>query len=288
MRLALALALSLLAAPIGAPPPAPSVPPPREPPAVGALTTVDGPCLASAGYQWCAATRACVRLWETPCKDNYDSCADCLASQRQGINIACPRTCDVDPTATACVCPPPPPCPLSVPSTGCRAVAPPTDDCGCAIGCPALRCSEGALCGGFAGGVCESPFVCVATMGPLVADAPGRCVAPCATARDAYGNCIAPGCKVWFDGCNTCRTLGEGTACTERACAAPTTDSARCLDDHDKPAAAGEVCHRFCEDGSAPPVHADCADGLACVAPAGVGFDSCGERASRCVAVDGH
>ena len=52
-------------------------------------------CLISAGYSWCDATESCVRVWETPCPDRFDGCGDCLAKQRQGINIACPMECDV-------------------------------------------------------------------------------------------------------------------------------------------------------------------------------------------------
>jgi len=56
----------------------------------------DNNCLISAGYSWCESSNSCIRSWETPCKDHYTSCDDCLNQQRKGINIACPMSCDVE------------------------------------------------------------------------------------------------------------------------------------------------------------------------------------------------
>ena len=277
------------APPAPARPPAPLLGAPDARGAPGAQTS--DPCLASAGYSWCAATRSCLRQWVTPCPDNFADCKSCLEAQRNGINIACPARCDIltaggeDP----CDCPAVPPCPLMAPAPpGCTVVRAPVDECGCATGCPVVQCGAGQSCGGFAAGVapsCAPPYECVQTMGPMVADAPGQCRAPCATRRDAYGNCIEPGCAVWYDGCNTCHVAPGSTAmaCTEMWCAAPS--AARCLDTTDTVGNEGDVCHRFCEDGSEESVHLRCAAGMECVAPAGVGFDSCGARASRCARV---
>ena len=52
-------------------------------------------CLISAGYTFCESSNLCIRAWETPCSDHYTSCDDCLSKQRNGINIACPISCDV-------------------------------------------------------------------------------------------------------------------------------------------------------------------------------------------------
>jgi hypothetical protein len=55
-------------------------------------------CLVGAGYTWCQSTNSCVRMWETPCEDNFNGCDDCLTKQRTGMNIACPSNCDlIDP-----------------------------------------------------------------------------------------------------------------------------------------------------------------------------------------------
>tara|TARA_Y100001970_G_C14238065_1_gene863145 strand:- start:43 stop:1437 length:1395 start_codon:yes stop_codon:yes gene_type:complete len=53
-------------------------------------------CLISAGYSWCESSNSCIRTWETPCKDHFTSCDDCLNQQRKGRNIACPSNCDVE------------------------------------------------------------------------------------------------------------------------------------------------------------------------------------------------
>ena len=286
----LLIALSWILTVVKAPPPVPSPPLIIGAPAAPG-SSFDAVCLASAGYSWCASTQSCVRQWETPCKDNYANCRECLQSQRDGFNIACPSHCDVDSTEDACTCPPAPPCPLALAAPRCRQKPVEVDTCGCPIACPGFECTRGAECGGFAGTVCTEPFECVATMGPLVADAPGTCVAPCATARDAYGNCIDPGCVVWHDGCNTCHVGADGgaLACTEMMCYDVRYGAGHCVDDTESsPAGKGEVCHRFCEDGSELPVHRECSRGLSCIAPGGVGFDSCGERASRCAAPTGH
>ena len=50
-------------------------------------------CMIGAGYSWCEETRSCIRMWETPCSDNYNDCHDCLNRQRAGENIACPTEC---------------------------------------------------------------------------------------------------------------------------------------------------------------------------------------------------
>ena len=292
----LALVAAALLCPARAPPTPVHAPAPAPLGGPAAPGAADGPCLASAGYSWCAATRSCLRQWETPCPDNFADCKSCLEAQRNGVNIACPGRCDAlalgagaadkDP----CACPAVPPCPRMAPAPpGCTVVRAPVDECGCATGCPAVQCGAGQSCGGFAAGVapsCAPPYECVQTMGPLVADAPGQCRAPCAAGRDAYGNCVEPGCAVWHDGCNTCRVAPGSTAmaCTEMWCAEPPAE-ARCLDVVDAAGAEGDVCLRFCEDGREEPVHLPCAAGLECVAPAGVGFDSCGARASRCARV---
>lgn len=69
-------------------------------------------CLIGAGYTWCESLQSCVRQWETPCRDNYNNCNDCLMQQRKGINIACPEECNmvaIDPMLP--IMPPPVPTP---------------------------------------------------------------------------------------------------------------------------------------------------------------------------------
>ena len=207
--------------------------PPPAPPGRPGEAGLDTPCLASAGYSWCAATESCVRQWETPCSDNYANCAACLKAQRDGINIACPARCDVDDTEAACACPPAPPCPLVARGApGCAAAPPAVDDCGCP-GAPRGGVRRGHQWRLRRPGV-RRAFEYVATMGPLVADA-GDVRRPCHARR--LWQLHRRGCTVWHDGCNTCRVGGTGDAlaCTEmlattrptaRACRTPPSRTA--------------------------------------------------------------
>ena len=60
----------------------------------------DNNCLISAGYSWCEDSQLCIRIWETPCQDNFSDCNDCLKRQRNRENIACPPNCDT--TTVSC------------------------------------------------------------------------------------------------------------------------------------------------------------------------------------------
>lgn len=73
---------------------------------------LDNGCVSDGGYSWCDSLSSCVRIWETPCPDNYDDCPDCLQKQSDGENIACPSECDylaVDPMPPVVI--DPVPCP---------------------------------------------------------------------------------------------------------------------------------------------------------------------------------
>jgi hypothetical protein len=187
-------------------------------------------CLVSAGYTWCQSSNSCIRQWDTPCKDNYLDCHDCLQRQRNGENIACPGTCDnviiEDPCSLGC--PPPVPCPAPPYMPNCEYIPPLADNCGCTVGCGTSRCNplisqERETCGGFmAPGyshTCADGLECANTMGPLIADAPGTCQPVCATFRDSWGNCVDENCLEWNDGCNTCSIVNNAlTECTEEVC----------------------------------------------------------------------
>ena len=190
----------------------------------------DHNCLIGAGYSWCESSQECIRQWETPCKDNYSDCHNCLQRQRNGENIACPLTCDnvmiQDPCSLGC--PPPVPCPAPPYMPNCEYIPPQTDNCGCSVGCGTSRCTsqisqEGETCGGFMSPgyshTCADGLECVNTMGPLIADAPGVCQPICSTFRDVWGNCVDENCLEWNDGCNTCSVVNNAlTDCTEEVC----------------------------------------------------------------------
>ena len=138
---------------------------------------------------------------------------------------------------------------------------------------------------------CAPGLECVNTMGPMIADAPGTCSELCeaGAARDAWGNCITPGCTTWFDGCNTC--TGAGTreqACTEEFCGRP-TGAAECRDDPSAAAAKGgatamcpnspmQMCRMLCPPTNCPAGqcamrHGSCCD-VSCESPGQVRFNS--------------
>lgn len=144
---------------------------------------------------------------------------------------------------------------------------------------------------------CHPTLECVNTMGPMIADAPGRCLEHCLTNqhRDQYGNCIDLNCREWYDGCNTCQ-IGESgqLACTEKYCRTPSNH--HCISTIETHSSSnglniGDVCYRFCEDGSESTISMrdQCPTGSTCsyTNPSQMSFDTCGDRANRCIAV-GH
>ena len=90
-------------------------------------------------------------------------------------------------------------------------------------------------------------------------------------------------CATWFDGCNQCQvTNGQLQICTMMMCF--TQSEPECLNYHRL--SEGDVCYRYCEDGSEVNVdlRENCPDGTVCSAPATLGFDTCGSSAWTCLA----
>lgn len=207
-------------------------------------------CKSSAGYTWCAPMGRCVRPWLTPCRSHqlvegdvcYRFCEDASLPSiaRRGecpAGTAChrtlpprmagfdschtPDTCQrVEPTAPAAGCSDDSEC-------GAGFCRPATHDYSGPKACASFA-AAGESCGGYAPAHlqtrCGPDLECVNTLGPAIADAPGTCSAPCdgGAARDAWGNCVAAGCAVWFDGCNTCTGAGtRAQSCTDAFCMRP-------------------------------------------------------------------
>jgi hypothetical protein len=242
------------------------------------------------------------------CAMRYDGCCAtfCTESKQQPLKeppIPLPIDCGV--------CPPERPCPRPAMDSNCVMVYPNTDQCGCTIGCPSIDCSsrtnivaEGGTCGGFMpygrAGVCDTGLECTYTMGPMVADAPGTCLPICPTTRDNYGNCIdesipqiPENCVTWFDGCNTCSyENGYIQGCTMMMCF--TQNEPYCQVFTSGELNLGDMCYRFCEDGSQNTINRqkDCPIGTECGATTTsnnvISFDSCGTRAHTCNIVSGH
>ena len=51
-------------------------------------------CNNNEGLIYCKSSNNCIIPIETPCSDFYSDCNDCLEKQRNGLNIACPNTCN--------------------------------------------------------------------------------------------------------------------------------------------------------------------------------------------------
>ena len=100
---------------------------------------------------------------------------------------------------------------------------------------------------------------------------------------------IPDNCVTWYDGCNTCQVRnGRADICTlmycfqqaEPYCMHFTTDDLRI----------GEICYRFCEDGSQESINRRdrCPENTQCISKleknsiSMISYDSCGSRAMTC------
>lgn len=104
-------------------------------------------------------------------------------------------------------------------------------------------------------------------------------------------NNIPQNCLTWYDGCNSCSVdkgvIGE---CSLMYCF--TENEPYCqtftIDDLN----VGEICYRFCEDLSQTYIdrRTECPDGSSCISQSQteISFDTCGDRAYRCIPYNGH
>ena len=97
---------------------------------------------------------------------------------------------------------------------------------------------------------------------------------------------VPENCITWFDGCNNCNVFnGIIETCTSRYCFRQ--EEPRCLQYSYSPLTQGDICYQFCEDNSQPMIDRteDCPKGTECIASNidMVSYDSCGERAHRCI-----
>ena len=58
------------------------------------LVGLNNNCNSQEGLIYCKNSNNCIYPLDTPCSDFYLNCDDCLEKQRNGINIACPLTCN--------------------------------------------------------------------------------------------------------------------------------------------------------------------------------------------------
>jgi len=95
---------------------------------------------------------------------------------------------------------------------------------------------------------------------------------------------VPTNCVTWYDGCNTCSAHnGELQGCTLMMCF--TNNEPYCQAFTNDDLNIGEICYRFCEDGSQNSIdrRSGCPKGTECVSnPSVISFDSCGSRAHTC------
>ena len=142
--------------------------------------------------------------------------------------------------------------------------------------CPTIAVEPPLIDPGF--GVPVNPPVAVDPLPPTPSPPP---VAPPPPPQVPTNNQIPYNCAEWYDGCNHCQVVnGQMTACTRMMCF--TQRPSECLSYNRLNL--GDVCYRFCENGSEQTVNSrdKCPSGSTCVAPGTIGFDSCGNNAWTC------
>ena len=253
-------------------------------------------CVTDGGYQWCETTQECIRPWLTHCDSIIGSTQgtiDICSSQPcqnggqcnsvNGIyNCLCPQSytgvnCESQVVAVA---PPSPPSPVQF--------CPNSQPQMCRMMCPTIQCSSGQ-CAMRHGNCCDLRCEDASTLppptpviDPIPVIEPPVPTPPVPT-PPVQVNTIPSNCIVWNDGCNTCSVVnGQLGACTQMMCF--TQGLAHCTQ-YNNALQVGDICYRFCEDGSEPNVNNvnDCPVGTTCEAPASLGFDSCHQMAHRCI-----
>ena len=144
--------------------------------------------------------------------------------------------------------------------------------------CPTIAVEPPLIDPGF--GVPVNPPVAVDPLPPTPAPSVTPPPAPPAPPVPS-NNQIPHNCVMWYDGCNHCQVVdGKMAACTRMMCF--TQRPSECL--AYRRLNLGDVCYRFCENGSEKPVNSrdKCPSGTSCMAPGTIGFDSCGSNAWTC------
>ena len=286
----------------------------------------DHNCVLDGGYQYCSTTDRCYRPWEESCPphDSAEECGPCPPPP------PCPMpympefnmdNCKMTTNNDACGCPTG--CPhydcsnggcntdsdchsnqfcrstgMRLPMVNGRRLQMPSDEC-------VDKSDVGSSCGGYTPpelqSRCLDNLECVNTRGPMIADASGECRELCIQGerRDDTGNCIeTPGipdnCVTWNDGCNTCQvSRGRADICTLMYCFRQAEPY--CMHFSTDPLREGEICYRFCEDGSQENINRrdGCPENTQCISESQknsvsmISYDSCGSRAMTCQ-ITGH
>ena len=97
---------------------------------------------------------------------------------------------------------------------------------------------------------------------------------------------IPKNCLTWYDGCNTCSVnRGMLQGCTLMMCFIQ--NEPYCQTFTIDPLQIGDICYRFCEDGSQNSINRrdGCPSNSECIStnPSMISFDTCGSRAYTCI-----
>ena len=206
-------------------------------------------CVLDGGYEWCEELSRCIRRWEVPCP-----------SLNSIGHLPCSEPC---PPALSCP---------NLENTNNCIIRTHTDRCNCETSCPSYDCSII---------ICNYNSDCNN----------GRCMQ---SQNGDFFECvenqvtIPENCATFYDGCNTCQVRnGEPEICTLMYCY--TTNTPYCMSYHIEPNSLqiGDVCYRFCEDGSQVSINrkSDCPINTICSNPiknSEINFDSCNTREWIC------
>jgi len=276
----------------------------------------DHNCVIDGGYEWCESAQACQRPWELPCETT------CLKE------CPLPPPCPMPPMTPNCRYLPALPdscgCIIGCGTVDCSSQQklPVGGTCGgfMPYGMAGI-CDDGLECVNTMGPyIADAPGTCQ-PMCSNSRDQWGNCIDEgcnhwfdgcntCSIQSDGNQLCteiacyqlrgnpecrdnqtiIPLNCVTWFDGCNTCSVdNGILQGCTLMMCFV--NNGPYCQVFTSGELVAGEICYRFCEDGSQNAINRqkDCPDGTECSSLSNIiSFDSCGDKSHTCNIISGH
>lgn len=235
-------------------------------------------CFLDGGYTWCDSTQKCSRPWIEPCPTLVSNTYETLFCTYSNIQ-KCNRLCDTP------ICE----------NNQCAMRINNCCDYMCEPRCKTIRDTYGNCishgCSNWFNG-CNVCSVVDNTIQSCRQDnicyerKPGYCIDDTSNSMNVPWNCVT-----WFDGCNTCYHInGALGGCTMMMCF--TRAEPYCMTYTTEPLRLGDICYRFCEDGSQTSISRrnDCPKNTVCTQdnPNKIAFDTCSNNALRCIPSNAH